>query len=99
MPGACIWSTSPPGAQPGCQQPPLCLRALTSAAKYSVSVSLPPWARITSVTAASTAQICQGVTVSTLRVTGTPGPPSISQYPPVPPCARRSWTPRSAAPC
>lgn len=32
--------------------------ALTKAAKYSVSVSFPPWPRITSVTAANTAQIC-----------------------------------------
>lgn len=32
---------------------------LTKAAKYSVSVSFPPWLRITSVTAAKTAQICE----------------------------------------
>ena len=32
---------------------------LTKAAKYSVSVSFPPWPRITSVTAANTAQICE----------------------------------------
>lgn len=31
----------------------------TKAAKYSVSVSFPPWERITSVMAASTAQICR----------------------------------------
>ena len=32
-------------------------QTLTRAAKYSVSVSFPPWALITSVTAANTAQI------------------------------------------
>lgn len=52
MPKASNTNTAPTGA-------PIALwQSLTSAAKYSVSVSLPPCERITSVTAASTAQIC-----------------------------------------
>lgn len=41
--------------------------ALTKAAKYSVSVSFPPWLRITSVTAANTAQICETHQVTMLQ--------------------------------
>ncbi len=85
-----------------CQSEHLKKAALTRAAKYSVSVSFPPCPRMTSVTAANTAQICDAHQVTELQPKEKAASWIKHYFSAVltclPLCERLSWTPSSAAP-